>query len=120
MTPLKVVMASTSQMVDVPTGSKAELDPPADADPQSWTQNGAAWAPAGTPIQVDPAIGKDDLYEVKDSAGATFSVVVRWQLGAPAKPQLVPGRANASVVWYATADKQYIDYYEVNLQPQPP
>lgn len=118
---LQAVMADPAQIADVPTNSKAHLDLPAGATPPlSWTKNGKLWTPPPGPVQVDPTIGKDDLYEAEDSAGTTFSAVVRWQPDVPAAPEFTPGRANASVTWSASGNERYIDYYEVDLDPRPP
>ncbi len=119
---VQVTMANPPQKADVPTNSQAELDLPAGFTPDSWTKNGTKWdAPKPpAPILVDPTIGKDDVYTAVDSAGTAASAVVRWQPEAPAKAELTPGRANASLTWNAIGNERYIDYYEVGLDPSPP
>lgn len=108
---------------DVPTGRKAELNPPRDAAlPLSWKSNGREWkdGPADlAPVQVDPTIGKDVVYEVTDGKGVIFGAVVRWKPDPPANIKLAPGRSKARVTWDASKYEGCIDYYEVDLDPRP-
>jgi hypothetical protein len=110
-------------IADVGTGTKAELELPAGLTaPLSWEKNGVSWkdgptASPPTPVEVDPTPGKDDTFKVVDDKKITSAAVVRWKPGMPFNVQLKPGRGNASVTWNASADEEYIDYYEVNLDP---
>src|SRR5215470_16961272 len=115
MATVQVAMADPGPKADIPTNSKAQLNPPVGAAPPlSWMKNGVKWNPSPTPVHVDPTIGKDDVYEVADKAGTTSSAIVRWQPGAPAKAELMPGKGNASVTWPVSGDEQNFDYYEVD------
>jgi hypothetical protein len=131
-------MRKSVQMVDVPTDSEATLDLTGSnaTPPFSWTIDGAPLKqndkpvdPQATSVTVPPTIGGDNLYEVKDDTGTTFSAVVRWKPEVPVLPPsrrdpttnvgLEPGRANASVIWNAVNDENEISYYEVDLKPRP-
>jgi len=114
-------MASPASTVDIPTGSQAELDPPAGATAQLiWTKNDEAWKPLSSPVVVDPTPGKDDVYVVTAADKTASSAVVRWKPGQPANAKLTAGKGNASITWDAIGDERYIDYYQVDLDPPVP
>jgi hypothetical protein len=102
---VQVTMANPGPTTDIPTGSKARLNPPSGAvSPITWTKNGTAWKAPTAPVRVDPTLGRDDIYEAVDAAGASSRAVVRWRPDPPANATLAPGRGNASVSWRPGGD----------------
>ena len=116
---IQVTMAASGPTADVPTGSKAQLNPPTGSTPVTWTKSDAAWTAPPAPVLVPPTIGGDDVYKVVDQNGTASSAVVRWKPDPPANVILTPGQGNASVTWDAIGDESKIDYYQVDLDPRP-
>jgi hypothetical protein len=114
---VQVTMAATGPTADVPTNSRAQLNLPVGSTPVSWTKNAVTWSASS--VLVHPTIGGDDVYKVVDQNGTALSVVVRWKPDPPANVQLETGKGNADVTWDAIGDESRIDYYRVDLDPQP-
>ena len=114
---VQVTMAATGPTADVPTNSRDQLNLPVGSTPVSWTKNAVTWSASS--VLVHPTIGGDDVYKVVDQNGTALSVVVRWKPDPPANVQLETGKGNADVTWDAIGDESRIDYYRVDLDPQP-